>query len=131
MTDLVLLRELIKNESARGHNEDLDSVFARCNLDCLFESIIVRAAMPYSPVAIALCYELIGVKTIHACSIAGGSIATFPAWYIERLNALLTLGVSLIRYRAFNNAMSRVNALAARNVNKPLVPGADQFELHN
>ena len=54
MTDLVLLRELIKNESASGHNEDLGRVFARCNLDCLFGSIIVRAATPYSPVAIAL-----------------------------------------------------------------------------
>ena len=78
MTNLVLLMELIKNESARGHNEGPGSVFARCNVDRLFERIILRAAMPYSPVAIALRYDLIGVKKIRECSIAWGGRSRPP-----------------------------------------------------
>ena len=46
MIDLFLLRELIGNESARGHNDDIDRVFAQTGIDCLFEIIMVRASMP-------------------------------------------------------------------------------------
>ena len=66
MTDLVLLRELIKNESARGHSDDIGRAFAQTGFDFLFESVLVRASTPYRQVAIALCFNLLGVKTIRA-----------------------------------------------------------------
>ena len=130
-TDLVLLRDLIKNESARGHSEDMGRVFSRRTIDCLSESIDVRAAMPYSPLSIALRYGLLGVKAIHTCSIAGGSVATFTMRCTDRPDAIFPLGVSSIRYRAFNNAMNRARVLAVRNVNKLRAPGDGQFHAHN
>ena len=60
MTDLVLLRKHIENESAMRHSEDMGCAFARCDIDCLFGGIIVRAATPSFLVAIDLCYNLLG-----------------------------------------------------------------------
>ena len=81
MVDLVLLRELIGNETARGHDDDIDKVFAQTGFDCLFESILVRASMPYTPVCIALSITLLGVKTIHARSGAGTTVQKFAERY--------------------------------------------------
>ena len=59
MADLVLLRWLIINDQARGHSDNIDRIFDRANFDILFESALVRAEIPYSPVAIALCLSLL------------------------------------------------------------------------
>ena len=61
----------------------------------------------------------------------GGSIATSPTWYTERLNALLKLDVSASRFRAFDKSLYRVHALAVRNVVKLLVPGWGRIALRN
>ena len=130
MTDLVLLRELIKNGSALGRKEELSRVFNRCDLDCLFESIVVRASMPYSPVAISLCSNFLSVKTIQSRARAGGSIANFQTWYTERLNVTLPIDVSPTRYKACNNAMNRVRAPAVRYLNKLRIPQEDEVVAH-
>ena len=54
MTNLVLQRELIRNDTARGHSDNINSIFARSGFDSLFGGVIVRASTPYSPIAIAL-----------------------------------------------------------------------------
>ena len=54
MADLVMLRELLRNEQARGHSDDIDRIFDRANFSSLFESALVRAAIPCSPGATAL-----------------------------------------------------------------------------
>ena len=76
-TDLVLARELIGNESAMRHKEDLGRVFIRRNVDSLFGSIAARAALPYPPVAIALSYNLLSVKTIQSRAKAENSAPRF------------------------------------------------------
>ena len=121
MTDLVLLRELIRNASAVGHNEDVSRVFRRCDLDCLFESIVLRGSMPYPPVAIALCFKLLQVKTIHSCS-RQTSGSKFQKWYAERLSVALTIDVTQPCCTPFANAMNRVHALAVRGVNQLRIP---------
>ena len=60
MIDLVLIRELIRNDTARGHEDDISRVFAQTDIDCLFGSMLVRAPLPYKPVAISLTFSLMG-----------------------------------------------------------------------
>ena len=64
MIDLVLLRELITNDTASGHEGDINSVFAQTGFDCLFGSIRVRASLPYKPIDIVLPFILMEEKTI-------------------------------------------------------------------
>ena len=47
MTDLVLLRELVKNDTARGHIDDIGRSFHRTGSDSLYESVHVRTSPPY------------------------------------------------------------------------------------
>ena len=121
MTDLVLLRELIKNELACGHREDLSCVLSRCNLDVLFESIAVRGSLPYAPNAIALCFDFLAVKTIQSCS-RFSTCAKFRSWYTERLKVTLSIDVASPKCKAFTSALGRVHALAVRSANQLRAP---------
>ena len=60
MIDLVLPRELIRHDTARGHEGDINRVFAQTGFDCLIDSILVRASLPYKPIDIALSFSLMG-----------------------------------------------------------------------
>ena len=42
MTDLALLRDLIGDTSARGHRENVVTLFRKLRLDSLFECVIAR-----------------------------------------------------------------------------------------
>ena len=91
MVDLALLRELIRNETARGDDDDIDTVFAHACSDCLFGSILVRASLPYRPVDIALPFSLMGVKKIRALSRSGTAVRKFPERYTVRLDRPVNL----------------------------------------
>ena len=91
--DLALLRELIRNDSARGHDGDINRVLAQTVIDCLFESIPVRASLPYKQVDIALTLRLLGVETIQSCSRYGTDVRKFSERYIIRLARLLRVGI--------------------------------------
>ena len=80
MTDLVLTRELIQNESALGHNVDGDHVFARSESVRSY-GVLVRDALPYHRIARALRFNLLGVKKIHARARTGANFASFPMRY--------------------------------------------------
>ena len=122
MTDLVILSELIKNESARCHIDDIDRLFDRTDFGNLFESVLVRPAIPYHPLAIALCFNLLGVKTINAPARTGTDVTTFARRYAQRLTTTLRPDIAPSRYRAFNIAMERVRALKQRTVSKLHIP---------
>ena len=62
MADLVPMRELVRNETARGHSDNIDAAIAQGGFDILFESAIVRASLPKSPLDIALCCSVMGGK---------------------------------------------------------------------
>ena len=66
--------------------------------------------------------DIVGVEKIFPRSAAGGSVAAPHAQYDRRIRALKSLDVSLIRYRATNDSMNRVRAMAVRTVNKLRVP---------
>ena len=53
VVDLVLLRELLRNATARGPNGDANRVFQKTGLASLFECVVMRASYPYSSVAFA------------------------------------------------------------------------------
>ena len=78
MIDLFLLRELIRNDTASGHEDDIKRVFAQTDIDCVFGSILVRPSLPYKPVAIALTLSLMGVKTINRVQELVPLFANFP-----------------------------------------------------
>ena len=61
MIDLVLTRELVRNETAHGQDGDVDKVSAQTGFGFLFESILVRTSMPYKPIDIARPFALQGV----------------------------------------------------------------------
>ena len=126
MTDLFLLRELIKNEQAVSRREDIPSVFRRCKFDGLFGSIAVRGSLPYSPVAIASFFDLLAVKAIQSPSRIPTS-AKFRSWYTERLRVTLPIDVEVTKCRAFTIAMGRTHALAIRSVNQLRVPGEGEL----
>ena len=95
MIDLVMPRELIRNDTARGHEGDINRVFTQTGIDCLFGSILVRASLPYKPVAIALSFSLLGVKTIKSCSRSGTTVHEFPERYATRLDRPLRIDLLL------------------------------------
>ena len=95
MIDLVLIRELIRNDTARGHEDDINRVFAHTGLECLFGSILVRASLPYKPVDIALTFSLLGVKTINSCSRIGTAVRKFSEWCAIRLRRILHIDILL------------------------------------
>ena len=95
MIDLVLIRELIRNDTARGHEGDVNRIFAQTGLGCLFESILARSSLPYKPVAIALTFSSMGVTTINSCSRAGTTVREFPERYAIRLDRHLHIGLLL------------------------------------
>ena len=118
MTDLVLLRELIKSETALGHIEEITRVFRRCDLDCLFGNMVDRTASPYPPVTIALCFNLLTVKKMRPCARAVTTESNFQEWHTERLNITLPIDAARPNCKALNSAMNRARVLDVRNVNK-------------
>ena len=91
MVDLFLLRELIRNESARCHDDDVCRIFDQAGFDCLFGNILARASLPNRPADIALPSSLMGVKTIHARSRCGATVQEFPESYTSRINRPIRL----------------------------------------
>ena len=123
--DLVLLRELVKNDTARGHSDDIDRVAAQTGCGVLFEGALARAASPYQPVDIALRFKLLGVKAISACARSVTEGAAFARRCATRQGALLHLDIAPLRYRSFNSAMGRPRALSLRKVTHRLKPETD------
>ena len=122
MTDLVPLRELIRNQTARGHTEDIERISPTTDRDNLFESVIVRASLPYTPIDIALCFNLLGVRAIQARPMAAPVVSHFPKRYTERLGSLLQMDITPTRCKPFRAEMERDRARAARNVSKLKAP---------
>ena len=114
MTNLVLLRELIRNEHAPGHSDNINNTFAWAGFESLFEGIIARGALPHSPIDIALCFSVMGVKTIHACARLGPNITTLRRWYTETASRDISLEITPTRYPAFTAALERVHCIALR-----------------
>ena len=112
MTNLVLLRDMIRNETARGHSDNIDSTFAWAGFDRLFESAIARASIPYSPNDIALCFSIMGVQTIHARSRISPGLLHFTRWYANRISKVLHIELTPVRYRLFTMAPEGVYLLA-------------------
>ena len=115
MTDLVLLRDLIRDAAARGHIGNVDIFCLRLSFERLFEFPITRAGCPYPPVAIALFLDLLGVKSINTRARASPDLLRFSRWYAHRLNVLLHFDLSPRRYKPFASAMGRGFALSTRN----------------
>ena len=114
MTNLVLLRELIRNVNASGHSDNINNTFAWTGFDSLFEGIIVRGALPHSPNDIALWLSVVGVKTIHACARLGPNITTLRRWYAKSVSRAISLEITPTRYPAFAAALERVHCIALR-----------------
>ena len=70
--DLVLPMEVIRNDTARRCDDDIDRVFAQTGIGCLFECILSRASLPNRPVDIAPLFSLMEVKKIHERSPVDG-----------------------------------------------------------
>ena len=81
--------------------------------------------MPYKPVAIALRFNLLGVKTVNACARTGTDAFAFSRWYPDRLNVPIHLDVAPSMVCAFNDAMERAHALSLRTANQLLSPDVD------
>ena len=122
MTDLVLLRDLIRDPSARGHSENVDALSRRLRFESLFGCVITRAAYPYPPVAIALPLDLIGVKAINARARSFPELLLCSRRYARRMNTLLRIDLTPQRYKPFVSAMERVYVLAPRNQTTVSIP---------
>ena len=115
MTDLVLLRDLIRDTTSRGHSDNVDLLFRKLRFGSLFECVITRAVYPYPPVAIALSLDLLGVKSITTCARAAPDLHLFAKWYAARLNIVPRFDLSRTKYKPFSNALDRFCALSTRN----------------
>ena len=113
MLNLVPMRELIRNDTARGHSDNIGTTFARGGFDSPFESVIVRASLPYSPIDIATCFSVMGAKTIHARSRLAIDLLHFTRWCTNRVSKVLHIELTPSRYRPFSSALARVYLLAA------------------
>ena len=100
MTDLFLLRDLIRDPSSRGHSENVDALFRRLRFESLFECALTRVVCPYPPVAIALPLDLPGVKTINACARSAPDLILFSRRYTQRMNAILRIDLTPHRFFA-------------------------------
>ena len=114
MANLVLLRELVRNDRARGHSGNIDSTAAWAGFGSLLESVIVRASIPYSPVDIALFFSVMGVKTIHACARSATDLTYFTRAYTNGVGKIIHLEIKPPRYPTFTSAIERVRLLALR-----------------
>ena len=122
MEDLVLLRELVRTPGTNCFPLNINHVFTHIRFEELFERIITRAAHPCNAIAIALCLNLIGVKSINACIRAGKDLETFARWYRKRLNVLLHIDVGPEEFKEFRGAMDRTYVLALQTSKKLTVP---------
>ena len=77
-------------------------------------SVITRADPPCNQVAVALSLNLLGAKSLNACTRAGNSVDSFPRWYTRRLNTLLHLDVGPEAFSLFRGGMDRAFALACQ-----------------
>ena len=114
MTNLVLLRELIRNDTARGHSDDVNSISHWAGFGSLFEGVIVREVIPYSPITSALFFSVMGVKTIHARSRLTSDTTALTMWYTKNVSRAIRLEITPTRYPACVAAVERVHALAKR-----------------
>ena len=106
MADLVLLRELIRLPCNSGlRNDDINRVFRRVHRAHLSECVVTSAAARSSPVAIALFFNLIGIKSINACLRAAKNAHSLSIMHIRRLGTLLHLDVSPARFEEFRDKM--------------------------
>ena len=115
MTNLILPRVLIRNEKASGHSDNINHAFNWAGFDSLFECTIERAAPPNSPIAIALCLSVMGVKAIRARSRLGPDISALRMWYAKSASRAIHLDITPTRYPAFAAAIERVHSLAVRS----------------
>ena len=122
MLDLVLMRELIKINTAPSHSAVIGRVFAGPDFESLFESAFSRASLQYRPIDIALFSNHMGVKAINARARTGTDVEAFPRRGATLLNALLHLDIATLCYRSFNSAMDREHALTLRTSNHLLLP---------
>ena len=84
--------------------------------------MLTRAAPPRNPIAIALPLNLIGEKSINACTRAGKDVDGFSKWYTRRLNALIHLDVAPSSFSPFRDAMGRTFVRACQTSTKLKVP---------
>ena len=121
MTNLVLLRELIRNEHSSGHSDNINNTFAWIGFDSLFEGLIARGSLPHSPIAIALCFSVMGVKTIPARARLGSDLPSLRKWYTKSASNVITFEITPTRYPAFTAALERVHTIAIRT--SPMLDG--------
>ena len=121
MTNLVLLRELIRNEQASGHSDNINNTFAWIGFDSLFEGLIIRGSLPHSPIDIALCFSVMGVKAIPARARLGVDLPSLRKWYMKSASRVITLEITPTRYPSFAAALERVHTLAIRTA--PMLDG--------
>ena len=114
MTNLVLLRELIRNDTARGHSDNVNSIFSWAGFGSLFGGVIVRASIPYSPIAFALFFSVVGVKTTHARSRLATDTNALTRRYTKTVGTAIRLEITPTRYPDFTSAIERARALAKR-----------------
>ena len=125
-----MLRELIRTPESNTYPVNINHVFSHLALEDLLECVITRAAPPCTPVVIALRLNLLGIKSINACSRAAKDVRTFTKLYQRRLNTLIHLDVGPASFAPFRNAMDRTFALASQTSTRLNVPdrgcGADR-----
>ena len=132
MEDLVLLRELIRTPGSNCFSLSANRVFTQLRMETLFECVITRASPPCNPIAVVLSMNLLGAKSISACSRTSRTLGSFDRRYAERLNALLRPDVGPQEFSLFQGGMDRCYVLACQTRTSLLtLIGMMSIEVHD
>ena len=123
MDDLVLLRELIRTPGSTCFPLSTNHVFANLWMEALLGCLITRASPPCNPIAVALPFSLLGIKSTNACVRAGRSVDSLTRKYTRGLNTPLRLDVGPEAFALFRGGMDRTYVLACQTSTSLSVPG--------
>ena len=117
-----MLRELIRTPGSTCFSLSINHVFLNLGMEALLECVITRASPPCNPIAVALSFNLLGLKSINACVRAANSAESFTRRYTRNLNTLLRLGVGPETFALFRGGMDRTYVLACQTSTSLNVP---------
>ena len=102
-----MLRELVRTPGSNCFPLSINHVFTNLRMETLFECVIARASPPCNPFAVELTMNLLGLKSINACTRAGKTVGSFARRYTKRLNVLIRSDVGPDEFSLFRGGMER------------------------
>ena len=128
MGDLVLLRELIGTPGSTCFLLSVNRVFLNLGMEALLECVITRASPPCNLIAVALSFNLLGLKSINACVRDANSVESPTRRYTRNLNTLIRLDVGPEAPPLFRGGMVRTYVLACQTSASLSVPDRGRDE---